>query len=84
MDDELLIEQFELVAEKLRVQVRFEVLDGPGGLCSLKGEHVLFVNVDLPPAEQVEVMGSALATLDTDSVFLVPEIRDALEAYRDT
>ena len=82
MDDELLIEQFELVAEKLGVQVRFEVLDGPGGLCSLKGEQVLFVNIDLPPAEQADVMGSALATLDMDRVYVVPEVRDALDGYR--
>lgn len=84
MDDELLIEQFELVAGKLGVQVRFEVLDGPGGLCSLRGEQVLFVNIDLPPAEQVDVMGSALVSLDTDSVYIVPEVRDALEGYRGT
>ena len=82
MDDEVLVEQLELVAERLGVQVRFEDTDGPGGLCVLRGETILFVHPDLDLEDQVLVMGSSLAKLDIDGGFMVPEVRDLLEAMR--
>ena len=82
MDDEALAEYLELLAERLGVQVRFEDCDGPGGLCLLRGEKILFVHHDIEPEDQVLVMGSALCTLDLDSVFIVPEVREFLESMR--
>ena len=82
MDDESLVEQLDLVAERLGVEVRFEAFEGPGGLCVLRGQNVLFVNSDMSSAEQVEVMGAALSKLELDSVYVVPEVRAFLERYR--
>jgi hypothetical protein len=36
----------------------------------------------MPPAERVAMLIDALAGFDTDSVFLPPQIRDALAAKR--
>jgi len=79
MDDETLAEQLELVAERLGIQVRFEDTSGPGGLCTLRGETILFVHPDLEPEDQVLIMGTALAKQDLSGVFMLPEVRDLLE-----
>ncbi len=82
MDVYALVEQLELLAERLGVAVRFESIEGPGGLCRIKGEQVLFVNKDLDADDQALVMGAALSRLDIDSVFMPPQVRELLEAYR--
>ena len=82
MDDQALVEQLELVAEKLGIQVRFEAVARPGGLCTLKGETLLFVNPELPAEDQVHVMAAALSRLDLSGVYMVPEVRDVLERPR--
>ena len=82
MHAETVIEHLELLAEKLGVEVRFEHVDGPGGMCQLRGAKIIFVNDDLDLDDQVLVIGSALSSLDFDSVFVVPEVRELLEAFR--
>lgn len=82
MDDESLIEHLDLLADKLGVEVRSEAFGVPDGFCVIRGRNVLFVNRDSPPGERVDVMAAALATLDLDSVYIVPEVRAFLERYR--
>ena len=82
MDSEALVEQLQLLADKLGIEVRAEPLDGPGGLCMLKGTPVLFVDSEAPPDEQAHVLCRALAKQDLGGVFIVPEVRDVLERYQ--
>jgi len=82
MDDQALVDQLELVADKLGIQVRFEAGAGLGGLCTLRGESLLFVDPELPPEDQLHVMARALSGLDLSGVFMVPEVRDVLERPR--
>jgi len=82
MDPESLLEQLQLLADKLGIEVRSEPLDGPGGLCVVKGAQVLFVDSEAPVEEQAHVMCRALAKQDLGGVFIVPEVRDVLERYQ--
>ena len=82
MDPEPLVEQLELLAQKLGIEVRREPLEGFGGLCKLKGALVLFVDSNASVEEQAHVMCAALAKQNLGGVFIVPEVRDVLERYQ--
>jgi hypothetical protein len=72
------------LADRLGVLVRAEPLGGEGGgLCTLRGRRVLFVDVQADPDTQYDKTLAALAGLgDLDNQYILPEIRDALEERR--
>jgi|SRR6516164_3266823 hypothetical protein len=88
MKPEQITETLEQAATQLGVQVRYETMTGEvagaGGLCKLKGQWCVIIDRKVTPAERAATLTEALAQLDTDSVFLPPEIRDALAAARGT
>ena len=56
-----------------------------GGLCLLKGQRVLFVDLDADLASQLDTTVLALAQVpELDEVFLPPVLRQALDAKRTT
>ena len=59
-----LLEQALALAERSGITVRQDWLSGgPAGLCELKGRRWLFVDLSLPPAEQLEQVLSGLASI---------------------
>lgn len=80
-------QRFELLlelADRLGVQVRAEPLGGDGGgLCTLRGRQVLFVDTQADLQSRYEKTLAALAALgDLDKHYVLPEIRQDLEKYR--
>ena len=71
---------------RLGVSVRHEALpEGTrisGGLCSLRGEPVVFVTPDAPDMERVAVMVEALRKLDTRDMWLPPLLRELIDGPR--
>jgi len=82
MDAQQLVSQLEQLAEKLGVKVRYGVLDSPGGLCKLRSDTIVFVNELLPDDEKAAVLAGALSGFDTENIYLLPEVREALERHR--
>ena len=72
----------KLVAEKLNVKVRPELMPVLGGLCTIRGEKVLFLNTALEPWDQVDVMARALAQLPIEDVYMAPQARQMIERYK--
>lgn len=66
------------------VTVRIERLHhGDGGLCTLRGKLLLFLDAAAPLKDQVDVCaGAVLHTLDIETVYVRPEIRQVLERHR--
>ncbi len=80
-------QRFELLlelADRLGVQVRAEPLGGDGGgLCTLRGQQVLFVDTQADLQSRYEKTLGALAALgDLDKHYVLPEIRQDLQKYR--
>ena len=69
------------VAVKLELKVRAEPLGGNGGgICKLKGQSILFIDLDASPLMRYERLLSDLSTLPAlEDIYLVPEIRDDLD-----
>jgi len=86
MDDEILLSQFEELAEKLEILVRDENINidessSPGGLCRIEGKYVIILNSKTTVKEKIQVMIEALNQFDFRDMYIKPVIRELLEGY---
>ena len=85
MDETSVIDHLEALAHSLGIQVRHERLDYEetafplGGLCRVKGKHIIIVNAAAPSAEKVQTLAGALRRFDLSGVYIKPALRDLLE-----
>ena len=72
------------VFSRLEVSVRRERLGGGGGgLCTIRGKQVLFVDLDADVATRLDQSILALSTVPgLDAVYVVPAIRERIERIR--
>jgi len=70
------------LSERLGIEVRWEGLIGDGGICELRGRRFLFVDRSNSIDTQRDVMVTALADEPIDDVYILPEVRQRLEAAR--
>jgi hypothetical protein len=87
MKPEQLAEALETAASQLGVKVRYETLaasgpTGGGGLCKVKGEWFIIIDRKTAATERASILGEALATMDTEHIFLPPKVRDMLAQRR--
>jgi hypothetical protein len=86
--DEALCEELKEVARRLGVQVREEILlrevgyHVRSGGCRVRGEDVIFLDRNLPPAERVHVLLGELAERDFETFYLSPALRRLFEQRR--
>ena len=85
MDEASVIDHLEALAHSLGIQVRHECLENEetafpsGGLCRVKGKHIIIVNSAVPSAEKVQTLARALRRFDLSGVYVKPALRDLLE-----
>lgn len=53
-----------------------------GGLCRIRGAYHILIDSSEPLDTQVEVLVKGLAGFDTDDMYLVPFVREMLDAAR--
>ena len=86
MNEEVLLNQLEDLAEKLGILVRDENINieessSSGGLCRIEGEYVLILNSKATVKEKNQVMIKALRQFDLSDIYIKPVIRELLEGY---
>jgi hypothetical protein len=86
--DELVLSQLEGLADKLGIAIRhFKFIrdesSGPGGLCRIRGEYVLFLDSQATTKEKVSITIQALKQFDLGDIHVMPVIRDLLEGSKD-
>ena len=87
MKAEQLTQVLETAAQQLGVKIRYEILvasgpTGGGGLCKIKGEWCVIMDKKTAPSERASILCDALATMDTDGIFLPPKVREMLAQRR--
>jgi hypothetical protein len=86
MKPEQLAEALETAATQLGVKVRYDALapgaTAGGGLCKVKGQWLVIIDKKSSPSERASILADALATFDTDAVFLPPKAREAVHLRR--
>ena len=88
MNEAVLLNQLEDLAEKLGILVRDENINieeslSTGGLCRIEGEYVLILNSKATVKEKNQVMIKALQQFDLSDIYIKPVIRELLEEYKE-
>ena len=88
MNEEVLLNQLEELAEKLGILVRDENItieesSSTGGLCRIEGKYVLILNSKVTVKEKNQAMIKALQQFDLSDIYIKPVIRELLEEYEE-
>jgi hypothetical protein len=88
MNEEVLLNQLEELAEKIGILVRNENINieessSTGGLCRIEGKYVLILNSKVTVKEKNQVMIKALQQFDLSDIYIKPVIRELLEGYEE-
>jgi hypothetical protein len=83
-----LLMALEQLAEALGIPVRYaelatDELPGRGGLCVLHGERRIIIERSLGDRDKARLLAEGLAQFDLEGVFLLPAVRQAIEAARE-
>jgi len=81
MNEQRILEELLALLEANSVTIRNEPLGGSGGgLCTVKGEPIFFVDTQAPSAEVAAVCAEAVSeVVDTDNIYFKPEVRQFIE-----
>ena len=81
--EELLI-QFEELAGRLNIQVKYESVKSEdpstfGGYCRSQDQHMIILHSKALAGRKIEIITEALKRFDIDDVYLLPALREHLK-----
>lgn len=79
-----LLQELELVAEKLGIQTVYDTFSGRGGGCRVVANRYIVINKRLSDDVKAELFLAALCELPIDEVYIKPDIRELLEGARNS
>lgn len=87
MVEATLLQQLEELAEALGVKVLYESLRQEefvikSGTCTLRGQLLVIIDHQLPLHDRIRVLADCLARFDLSTIYLVPAVRELIEARR--
>ena len=83
MNEQRILEELLALLEQNKVTIRNEPLGGSGGgLCTIKGEPIFFVDTQAPSAQVAELCAEAvLKVVDIEKIYIRPEVRQFIENH---
>jgi len=88
MIEAAILQQLEELAERLGVRDLYEDLEEEflvrSGTCTVRGNLLAIIDHRLPPSDRIRVLADCLARFDLSTIYLVPAVRDLIEARRAT
>jgi len=83
MNEQRILEELLALLEAKGVTIRNEPLGGSGGgLCTVKGERIFFVDTQSTSGESAALCAEAVSkVVDVEKVYLRPEVRQFIENY---
>lgn len=89
MVETTVLQQLEKLADQLGVKVLYENLDQQefivkSGTCMLRGQLVAIIDHRLAPGDRIQVLADCLSRFDLSTIYLVPVVRELIEARRAT
>ena len=75
-----IVDDLRQATHQLGLQVRLETGRFRGGRCTVGNDTLIVLNKRHPPEMHLAVLAESLRELPTETVFLRPAVRDALEA----
>ncbi len=85
MDEQRILDELLTLLEAHRVKIRREPLGGRGGgLATMKGQSIFFVDTEAASAEVASLCAEAVVRLlDIETIYLRPEVRQFIESHVD-
>src|SRR4030042_639933 len=90
MDDNTTIDRLEELAEGFGIQIRYEAINldeesthVTGGLCQLRGRHLIIINSRSTMRERIQTLADALNHFDLERVYITPALRELLNRWHD-
>lgn len=85
MTEELILQEFEALAERLAIPVLYaDVEDGQGGLCHIRGERRFIIHHKLDVRTRNEIFAREFSQMPIEGIFVMPKVRERIEAHRET
>jgi len=86
MNEETILEELLALLEANGVEIRRDALGGGGGgLCTVKGQRLFFLDTQAPLAESGAVCAKAVAdVVDIDGIYMRPLVRQFIEQHSNT
>ncbi|MCK4487697.1 MAG: hypothetical protein KAU38_13180 [Desulfobacterales bacterium] len=89
MEPEKTYQHLEDLAQQLGISIRYEDLYDPevpatSGLCKVRGRHFYIMDRSKSLPDKIRLLSQSLCRMDLDSVYLLPAIRELLNAARRT
>jgi len=83
MNEQAILEELLAILEANGVTIRNEPLGGScGGLCTVKGKHIFFVDTQAPVTEIAALSATAVAKLvDIEKLYIKPQVRQFIETH---
>jgi hypothetical protein len=84
MNKQRIVEELLALLEANGVTIRHEPLGGSGGgLCTVKGEHIFFLDTEATSTEMAATCAEAVSkVVDIETIYIRPEIREFIERHR--
>ena len=79
MDDVSILRELENLADELDLEIRYETIEGSGGLCRVGDKRCLILNRSSSPNQLVRVLSLALSRFPLEDVFINPHVRELLQ-----
>jgi hypothetical protein len=81
MNDQSILDELLALLEANGVTIRNEPLGGSGGgLCTIKGQHIFFVDTQATSAVSAAMCAEAVSkVVDVEQIYVKPQIRQFIE-----
>jgi hypothetical protein len=76
---DLLLSQFEELAERFKVKIIYGKGNFNGGACHVLGQKYIVINKVKPEQQQLHILATEFHKLGLESVFVVPALRSFIE-----
>jgi hypothetical protein len=85
MNETLLLEHLEQIANRLGVELRYENLGiggirSDGGYCRVSGKDMILINRKDSRRKKILVLAKSLKRLNLDGIFIPPAVRKILDS----
>ncbi|MCH8928809.1 MAG: hypothetical protein IIB39_08860 [Candidatus Marinimicrobia bacterium] len=80
MKSDKILEELEILAEKLGLTVRYERGDFQGDLCFIDDDGVIIIQKKAIIEKKIAVLSRGMSRVDLRNVYVLPEIRKLLES----
>ena len=83
MNESMVLQNLEAIAEKLSVKVQYENLRkkyifSKGGLYRLKEDRVVIIESSLNLSEKIDILADALSQFELEDIYMPPAVRKIL------